>query len=135
MKVKGDNAPSGAFEVEPHPQKTGIAVVRFFENAQPFEEKSGDLTTKGWEYDEYRLEMPLYDGLTLDVAAAYDSYLAQAKAEERSKNELERMAGSVASLQAAQSDTDSMVVEQEYRITMLELGVSDTDDTDNTDNT
>lgn len=125
MKVKGDNAPSGAFEVEPHPQKPGIAVVRFFENAQPFEEKSGDLTTKGWEYDEYRLEMPLYDGLTLDVAAAYDSYLAQAKAEERSKNELERMAGSVASLQAAQSDIDSMVVEQEYRVSLLELNAAD----------
>lgn len=125
MKVKGDNAPSGAFEVEPHPQKPGIAVVRFFENAQPFEEKSGDLTTKGWEYDEYRLEMPLYDGLTLDVAAAYDGYLAQAKAEERSKNELERMASSVASLQAAQSDTDSMVVEQEYRVSLLELNATD----------
>lgn len=125
MKVKGDSAPSGAFEVEPHPQKPGVAVVRFFENAQPFEEKSGDLTTKGWEYDEYRMEMPLYDGLTLDVAAAYDSYLAQAKAEERSKNELERMANSVASLQAAQSDTDSMVVEQEYRVSLLELNATD----------
>lgn len=125
MKVKGDNAPSGAFEVEPHPQKPGVAVVRFFENAQPFEEKSGDLTTKGWEYDEYLMEMPLYDGLTLDVAAAYDSYLAQAKAEERSKNKLERMANSVASLQAAQSDTDSMVVEQEYRVSLLELNATD----------
>lgn len=125
MKVKGDNAPSGAFEVEPHPQKPNVAVVRFFENAQPFEEKTGDLTTKGWEYDEYRLEMPLYDGLTLDVAAAYDSYLAQAKAEEESKTELERMASSVASLQAAQSDTDSMVVEQEYRVSLLELNATD----------
>ncbi len=125
MKVKGDNAPSGAFEVEPHPQKPGVAVVRFFENAQPFEEKSGDLTTKGWEYDEYLMEMPLYDGLTLDVAAAYDSHLAQAKAEERSKNELEKMANSVASLQAAQSDTDSMVVEQEYRVSLLELNATD----------
>lgn len=125
MKVKGDNAPSGAFEVEPHPQKPHVAVVRFFENAQPFEEKTGDLTTKGWEYDEYRLEMPLYDGLTLDVAAAYDSYLAQAKAEEESKTEPERMASSVASLQAAQSDTDSMVVEQEYRVSLLELNATD----------
>lgn len=132
MKVKGDNAPSGAFEVEPHPQKPGIAVVRFFENAQPFEEKSSDLTTKGWEYDEYRLEMPLYDGLTLDVAAAYDSYLAQAKAEEE---EAKGPEASLLELKAAQTDTDEMVVDQEYRITMLELGVSDTDNTDNTDNT
>lgn len=132
MKVKGDNAPSGAFEVEPHPQKPGIAVVRFFENAQPFEEKSGDLTTKGWEYDEYRLEMPLYDGLTLDVAAAYDGYLAQAKAEEE---EAKGPEVSLLELKAAQTETDEMAVDQEYRITMLELGVSDTDDTDNNDNT
>ena len=125
MRVKGDNAPSGAFEVEPHPQKPHVAVVRFFENAQPFEEKTGDLTTKGWKYDEYQLEMPLYDGLTLDVAAAYESYLAQAKAEEESRNVLERMASSVANLQAAQSDTDSMVVEQEYRVSLLELNATD----------
>nr|DAR07597.1 MAG TPA: hypothetical protein [Caudoviricetes sp.] len=125
MKVKGDNAPSGAFEVEPHPQKPGVAIVRLFENPEPFEEKQGELTLKGWEYDEYHLELPLYDALALDVAAAYDSYLAQAKAEERSKNELERMANSVASLQAAQSDTDSMVVEQEYRVSLLELNATD----------
>ena len=125
MKVKGDNAPSGAFEVEPHPQKPGVAIVRLFENPEPFEEKQGELTLKGWEYDEYHLELPLYDALALDVAAAYDSYLAQAKAEERSKNEHERMANSVASLQAAQSDTDSMVVEQEYRVSLLELNATD----------
>ena len=59
------------------------------------------------------------------MAAAYDSYLAQAKAEEESKTELERMASSVASLQAAQSDTDSMVVEQEYRVSLLELNATD----------
>lgn len=126
MKVKGDNAPSGAFEVEPHPQKPGVAVVRFFENAQPFEEKSGDLTTKGWEYDEYLMEMPLYDGLTLDVAAAYDSHLAQAKAEEE---EAKGPEASLLVLKAAQTDTDALVVDQEYRLTLLELGVTDTDAT------
>lgn len=132
MRVRGDNAPSGALSVEPHPQKPGIAIVRLFENPEPFEEKQGELTLKGWEYDEYHLELPLYDTLALDVAAAYDGYLAQAKAEEEEAKDPE---ASLLELKAAQSDTDEMAVDQEYRITMLELGVSDTDDTDNTDNT
>ena len=123
MKVKGDNAPSGAFEVEPHPQKPGIAVVRFFENAQPFEEKSGDLTTKGWEYDEYHLELPLYDNLALDVDAAYDICIQQAKADEE---EAKGPEASLLELKAAQTETDTLVVDQEYRLTLLELGITDT---------
>lgn len=33
----------------------------------------------------------------------------------------------VAALQTAQNDTDAMTVDQEYRLTLLELGVTDTD--------
>ena len=57
------------------------------------------------------------------------------EAAEKKQKEQEQLPETVAALKAAQSDTDEMVVDQEYRITMLELGVSDTDDTDNTDNT
>lgn len=57
------------------------------------------------------------------------------KAAEKKQQEHERLPETVTALKAAQSDTDEMVVDQEYRITMLELGVSDTDDTDNADNT
>ena len=32
-------------------------------------------------------------------------------------------------LQAAQADTDSLLVEQEYRLTLLEQGISSTDNT------
>lgn len=60
--------------------------------------------------------------------------LAEKEAEKKQK-EREQLPETVAALKAAQSDTDEMVVDQEYRITMLELGVSDTDDTDNADNT
>ena len=35
-------------------------------------------------------------------------------------------------LQAAQADADEMNVDQAYRLTLLELNVSDTDDTENT---
>ena len=38
-------------------------------------------------------------------------------------------------LQSAQADADEMSVDQAYRLTLLELNVSDTDDTDNADNT
>ena len=57
------------------------------------------------------------------------------KPEPALNEKLEQLPETVTALKAAQSDTDEMVVDQEYRITMLELGVSDTDDTDNADNT
>lgn len=58
--------------------------------------------------------------------------LAEKKAEEQKQQEKELLPEMVAALKAAQSDTDEMVVDQEYRITMLELNVSDTDDANNT---
>lgn len=61
--------------------------------------------------------------------------LTEKEAAEKKQKEREQLLETVAALKAAQSDTDEMVVDQEYRITMLELGVSDTDDTDNADNT
>ena len=60
---------------------------------------------------------------------------AENEAAAKKQQELEQLPETVTALKAAQSDTDEMVVDQEYRITMLELGVSDTDDTDNADNT
>lgn len=79
MKVRGDKMPSNAFTVEERPKRPGYAEVRFFENAVPFEEKQGDLTVKGYEYDEYRIELPYYGGLSEDIIGNYDAYLAQAK--------------------------------------------------------
>ncbi len=58
--------------------------------------------------------------------------LAEKESEEQKQQEKELLPEMVAALKAAQSDTDEMVVDQEYRITMLELNVSDTDDANNT---
>ena len=55
MRVRGDNAPSNAFSLEEQPNKPGVALVRFYENAEPFEEKRDELTISGWVYDEYLL--------------------------------------------------------------------------------
>ena len=33
MKVKGSKAPSGAYSMEPQPNKPGYVMMRFYENA------------------------------------------------------------------------------------------------------
>ena len=66
----------------------------------------------------------------------YIRYTAEelaAQEEARKKAEaLEKLPETVAALQAAQADADEMNVDQAYRLTLLELNVSDTDDTENT---
>lgn len=82
MRVRGDLAPSNAFSLEEQPKKPGFVLVRFYGNVEPFEEKHDDLTIKGFEYDEYHLELKDYDGLSDDILNSYDGFLAQAKLEE-----------------------------------------------------
>ena len=56
-----------------------------------------------------------------------------AQEEARKKQEAkDKLPETVAALQAALADADEMNVDQAYRLTLLELNVSDTDDTENT---
>lgn len=80
MKHRGDNAPPNAFTMEEQPQKPGFVLVRFYENIVPFSQTVDDLTTSGYEYDEYYLELQYYDGLHDDILNSFDSYFAEAKA-------------------------------------------------------
>ena len=80
MRVRGDLQPSNAFSLEAQPKKPGYVLVRFYENAKPFEDHQGDLTIKGYEYDEYHLELEDTGGLETDVLNNFDTLLAQAKA-------------------------------------------------------
>ena len=114
MKVTASVKPKVPCTAEPHPQKPGMALVRLFANVEPYEESVDGVSVTGWTYNEYQLIVPWYPNLEKDVAAAYDSWLTSAKATEDEKNQLSL-------LLAAQSDTDSMVVDQEYRLTLLEL--------------
>lgn len=54
--------------------------------------------------------------------------LAKKKAEKEKQEErqkaMDTLPETLAALQSAQTDTDSLVVDQEYRLTMLELGVT-----------
>ena len=56
---------------------------------------------------------------------------AQEKARKKQEAK-DKLPDTVAALQAAQADADEMNVDQAYRLTLLELNVSDTDDTENT---
>lgn len=47
----------------------------------------------------------------------------------------EELNSKLVAAESAQSDADALTVDQDYRLTLLELNVSDTDDTDNADNT
>lgn len=79
MKVRGDNAPPNAFTIEEQPKKPGYVLVRFFEHVAPFEETKDGLTISGYEYDEYRLELPSSADLFETILNRYDYFLSEAK--------------------------------------------------------
>ena len=72
MHVYGDNTP-GAFSFEPQPKHPGYALIRFYENAQPYESD----TYTGWQYDEYHLELPARP----DMQSYIENHLYELKAE------------------------------------------------------
>lgn len=79
MRVRGDNAPSNAFTLEEQPKKPGYMLARFFENVEPFEKTENGLTTKGYVYDEYHLELKYTEGLVDDILSNYSSFMDKAK--------------------------------------------------------
>ena len=58
--------------------------------------------------------------------------LAAQEEARKKQQQREKLPETVAALQAAQADADALNVDQAYRLTLLELNVSDTDDTENT---
>jgi hypothetical protein len=110
MKVQGMTDP-GRFTVEEIPG-TGRSLVRLFQNAAPVHTEDFE----GFEYDEYHVEVQTWPGLAKSVQDNYEEYLKKGK-----DNEVDR---SNAALFQAQTDTDAMVVDQEFRITMFEIGLT-----------
>lgn len=83
MKVHGDNKPA-TFTVEKQPKHPGYCLVRFYENAEPYESEY----YTGWQYDEYRLEMGYRPDLTEYVQNHYNELLQEAKG---GPSEMERL--------------------------------------------
>ena len=83
MKVHGDNKPA-TFTVEKQPKHPGYCLVRFYENAEPYESEY----YTGWQYDEYRLEMGYRPDLTEYAQNHYNELLQEAKG---GPSEMERL--------------------------------------------
>ena len=113
MKVQGMVDP-GKFTVEQIPG-TNRSLVRLFQNVKPAETEE----FTGYEYDEYHVEVETWDGIVRNVRDNYEEFLQKGK-----DNEIDR---SNSALYRAQVDTDAMNVDQEFRLTLLELGLTDLD--------
>ena len=122
MRVRGDNAPSNAFSLEEQPNKPGVALVRFYENAEPFEEKRDELTISGGVYDEYHLELNMYDGLSEDILGNYAGYLAQAKLHEAEGKTIPSLQQQVADLE---TDKAALVTSLEGQVTDPQMALCD----------
>lgn len=120
MKVKGMVNP-GSFTVEKIPG-TNRSLVRLFQNATPFQEENFE----GFQYDEYHVEVETWDGIAANVRDNYDEFLKKGM-----DNEVDRSNDALFRAQAetdvAVQDMDAMNVDHEYRLTLLELGLSETD--------
>lgn len=125
MRVRGDFAPSNAFTLEEQPNKPGIALARFYENAQPFEEKREELTVSGWEYDEYHLELEMYDGLSEDILANFNGYLTQAKLNEAEGKTIPALQQQVSDLEADKAALTQKVNSLDGQVTDAQLALCD----------
>lgn len=118
MKVQGMVDP-GRFTVEQIPG-TKKSLVRLFQNVTPIQTE--DFT--GYEYDEYHVEVETWDGVAKNVRDNYDEFLQKGK-----DNEVDRSNSALYQAQSktdsAMRDMDAMNVNQEYRLTMLGLGLTD----------
>lgn len=120
MKVQGMKDP-GSFTVERIPG-TNRSLVRLFQNTEPHEDEN----FSGFQYDEYHVEVETWDGLAQNVRDNYDEFLKQGI-----ENEIDRSNEALYRAQeetiVAVQDMDAMSVDHEYRLTLLELGLSDSD--------
>ena len=117
MKVQGMTDP-GRFTVERIPG-SNKSLVRLFQNAARSESEDFD----GYEYDEYHVEVETWDGISKNVSDNYDEFLKKGM-----DNEVDRSNAALFRAQtrtdAAMQDQDAMNVDQEYRLTLLELGLT-----------
>lgn len=113
MKVQGMVDP-GSFTVERIPG-SGRSLVRLFQNVTPVQTEG----FTGYEYDEYHVEVETWDDIAANVRENYETFLRKGI-----DNEIDR---SNRALYSAQVDTDAMNVDQEFRLTLLELGLTELD--------
>ena len=125
MRVRGDNPPSGAFTLEEQPNHPGFTLARFYENAVQFEETRDGLTTSGYEYDEYHLELEYRPGLEEDIINGYDGYIAQAKLYEAEKRIIPALRFRVENLEGENTVLQLKVNSLESQVTDAQMALCD----------
>lgn len=126
MKARStDLLPS--YVLEPCPKRPGYTTIRLRENAKPFEETHDDgdgdgQTISGYEYDEYCLIAEDRAGLSDEVEANFETYLAHAKAQEEQDTPPDVK---INLLRGDNIDAIAYVAEVDYRLCLMELGLTD----------
>lgn len=100
MRVSGNAAPN-AVEVWSCPAKPGMAEVRIRENVREQIPTESDAGEKTYQYDEYILYVPAYEGLKADIQADFASWLETARGLETSPQ--------ASAIVDAQEQADSLV--------------------------
>lgn len=91
-------------------------LVRFYENVAPFSETQGELTISGFEYDEYYLELPFYDGIYDDILGSFDGYFAQAKLAEAEKETIPKLKQQVSDLQSVNEGLSAQITQAQLAL-------------------
>ena len=88
-------------------------------------EKRDELTISGWVYDEYHLELNMYDGLSEDILGNYAGYLAQAKLHEAEGKTIPSLQQQVADLETDKAALTEKVTSLEGQVTDTQMALCD----------
>lgn len=116
MRVRGDKQPSNAFTLEEQPNHPGFVLARFFENAKPFTETKNGLTTSGYQYDEYHLELQDRPGLDGDVLDQFNAYLNEAKLQEAEEKVIPDLKAQVTQLEVEKTALETQVTDMQLAL-------------------
>lgn len=84
-----------------------------------------ELTISGWVYDEYHLELNMYDGLSEDILGNYAGYLAQAKLHEAEGKTIPSLQQQVADLETDKAALTEKVTSLEGQVTDTQMALCD----------
>ena len=115
-----------------HPAVEGVEELFHYETVAEYPNGGKDVR-KVVDRPDVKAQEEWVEQVPIQKYIRYTAEELVAQEEARKKQEAkDKLPETVAALQAALADADEMNVDQAYRLTLLELNVSDTDDTENT---
>ena len=122
----------GGTEPVEHPAVEGVEEVSHYETVTEYPGGGRDVR-KVIDVPGVPAQAAWTEQVPIQRYIRYTSEELAAQEEARKKAEArEKLPETVEALRAALADADALNLDQDYRLTLLELNVSDTDDTENT---